>query len=918
MANRMTKNTLRCALKLSGIKKTLGSVSLTRRLMKRTIFQTLIGMRLAVLLTVGLMTFSFCADLALGAKPIKELFDDDPTLRQQTYQNWAKKIEEQLQQAQGAEEKKLILLQKQFLERLKEISDSPGETDAVELLEEVAGQSSLTWQNWVLYLNRFVEMIRQETKTREEIKEAEIQLKDMEKELSALSPDQPYTMMVQIQHAYQMRKLKLREAIVRQLSEQLESARKAFPDIIRRVRIDSSTNEKIKSELEMAQKKLSRLEEENKIIARFVALEQQEIPVPLDSEDPSSKARQLLKRYNTLKLYKIQINTLERESLTHAQRLAVLENNNNLLWIRLLGNQTSPNSLLLPNENNIKEIDQIRDDHKKLLITLRQIKSELFVFKADSLPTGPKATDLYEDLADSADNIAVEVTGNDKKAALLEEKRRLFLRAVTIKQSVFSSVVTRTFDTLGVLWKKTGEFFRYPVFGSSRLWLSIGDVLKIILILSLGALIHRFYDQTTKLIKSLSGWQREGKTEKKRLSLELSAEGWRNLRWDSLNLRRRIKFDAWFPHIPLGITVGLFGLFVLWRVYGTVFGVVKSLSSIQALPRSMFFTTMEKLSETAGGIMLILMSIGLMRRSRFIWFVTLLLSVAMAVAAYLRPYSPYLMWASLSLLAFLLIFKRHFKQVSIAAGSLFALCSVLVFLVYGIFGSYILGQEFNPPIEDFASSLYFTIVTISTVGYGEITPRTLEARFFVVSLIILGIIVFATSITTVIVPLIGSRLRRIMESKGEKMERKDHIILTGNTPLAHNTFEELKKRDIPITVILPTEAGEEAFLDADFIIGDPTAVRVLRLAGLEKAQAVMALGNDDSENAFVVLAAKEVEGTAKAICAVNDSKNINKVRRVRPDMLIAPQVLGGELLAMAMSGEKPDLEILMKRMFNND
>lgn len=886
--------------------------------MKRTIFHTLIGMRLAVLLTVGLMTCSFCADLALGAKPIKELFDDDPTLRQQAYQNWTKEIEEQLQQAQGAEEKKLILLQKQFLERLKEISDSPGETDAVELPEVVAGQSYLTWQNWVLYLNRFVGMISQETKTREETKEAEIQLKDMEKELSTLSPDQPYTMMVQIQHAYQMRKLKLREAIVRQLSEQLESARKAFPDIIRRVRIDPSANENIKSELEMAQKKLFRLEEENKIIARFVALEQQEIPVPLDSEDPSSKARQLLKRYNTLKLYKIQINTLERESFTHAQQLSVLENNNNLLWIRLLGNQTSPNSLLVPNENNIKEIDQIRDDHKKLLITLRQIKSELFVFKAESLPTGPKATDLYEDLADSADNIAVEVTGNDKKAALLEEKSRLFLRAVTIKQSVFSSVVTRTFDTLGVLWKKTGEFFRYPVLGYGRLWLSIGDVLQIILILSLGALIHKFYGQTTKLIKRLTGWQREGKTEKKPLSMELSAEGWRNLKWYSLNLRRRVKFDAWFPHIPLGITVGLFGLLVLWRVYGTVFGVVKSLSSIQALPRSMFFTTMEKLSETVGGIMLILMSIGLMRRSRFIWFVTLLLSVAMAAAAYLRPYSPYLMWASLSLLVFLLIFKRHFKQVSLAVGSLFALCSVLVFLVYGIFGSYILGQEFNPPIEDFASSLYFTIVTMSTVGYGEITPRTLEARMFVVSLIVLGIIVFATSVTTVIVPLIGSRLRRIMESKGEKMERKDHIILTGNTPLAHNTFEELKKRDIPITVILPTDAVEEAFLDADVIIGDPTAVKVLRLAGLEKAQAVMALGNDDSENAFVVLAAKEVEGTAKAICAVNDSKNINKVRRVRPDMLIAPQVLGGELLAMAMSGEKPDLEILMKRMFNHE
>ena len=811
-------STLRCNLKLFEIKKILGSESVTRRLMKKTISHTLIRMRLAVLLTVGLMTFSFCADLALGAKPIKELFDDDPKLRQQTYQNLSKRIEEQLQRAKGDEEKKLILLQKKFLERLKEISDSPGETNTSELPEVVTDHSDLTWENWILYLNRFVGMIDLETRTREEIKEAEIQLKDMEKELSTLSPDEPHTMMAQLQHAYQMRRLRLAQAIVQQMSEQLESARKTFPDIIRRVRIDPSANEKISSELEMAQKELSRLEEENKIIARLVGPQQQEISMLFDLEEASSKVHHLLKRYNTLKLYKIQMDKLSRESLTHTQRLAVLENKNNLLWIQLLGNQTSPNSLLVPNENNIREVDQLREDYKKLLITLRQIKSELFAFKAEALPIGPKATDLYEDLADRTDNIAIEITANDKNGALLQEKNRLFLRAVTIKQSLFSSLITRTFDTLGVLSKKAGEFFQYPVLGSGRQWLSIGNVLQIILILSLGALIHRFYGQIAKPIKNLFEWQREGKTEKKGLSMELSAEGWRNLKWNSLNLRRRIKFDAWFPHIPLGITVGLFGLLVLWRVYGTVFGVVKSLSSIQSLPRSMFFTTMEKLSETAGGVMLILMSIGLMRRSRLIWFVTLLLSVAMAVAGFLRPYSPYLVWASLSLLALLLIFKRHFKQVSIAAGSLFALSSASVFLVYGIFGSFILGQEFNPPIDDFASSLYFTIVTMSTVGYGEITPRTLEARLFVVSLIIFGIIVFATSITTVIVPLIGSRMRRIMGSKGEKMERKDHIILTGNTPLAHNTFEELKKRSIPISVIVPTEADEEAFLDADLCL----------------------------------------------------------------------------------------------------
>ncbi|MDA8115703.1 MAG: voltage-gated potassium channel, partial [Acidithiobacillus sp.] len=57
---------------------------------------------------------------------------------------------------------------------------------------------------------------------------------------------------------------------------------------------------------------------------------------------------------------------------------------------------------------------------------------------------------------------------------------------------------------------------------------------------------------------------------------------------------------------------------------------------------------------------------------------------------------------------------------------------------------------------------------------------------------------------------------------------------------------------------------------------------------------------------------KEMEGSAKTVAAVNDSKNLGRVRRVQPDMIIAPQVLGGELLAMALNGEQLDSNAVMK------
>jgi voltage-gated potassium channel len=393
-------------------------------------------------------------------------------------------------------------------------------------------------------------------------------------------------------------------------------------------------------------------------------------------------------------------------------------------------------------------------------------------------------------------------------------------------------------------------------------------------------------------------------------------ESWRQLSNRSLILRRRFHLDAWFPHFPLALAVGFTGSLVLFNVYGSAFHLAVSIASLKEISKSMAFTALSKFSETAAGIILVLMSVGLLRRSRLAWFVTLLLTGATLGIALFRQYSEYMIWYSGALLVSLLLSSRHFNKTSLAAGSLFALSSILLFLAYGVFGSYILGKDFSPPIENLSSALYFTVVTMSTVGYGEITPSTEMTRLFVVSLIVFGITAFTTSATTVLAPIVTSRIRKFVETRGENMERNNHVIIAGNTTLSKNTYLELQRRNIPVTFIVPRDSDLKELAEANIIEGDASSVEVLRKAGVEKAQAVLALGDDDSENAFVVLAVKEVDVKVKTICAVNDAKNISRVRRVQPDMLIAPQVLGGELLALALSGETPDPEELMGRLFS--
>jgi voltage-gated potassium channel len=147
------------------------------------------------------------------------------------------------------------------------------------------------------------------------------------------------------------------------------------------------------------------------------------------------------------------------------------------------------------------------------------------------------------------------------------------------------------------------------------------------------------------------------------------------------------------------------------------------------------------------------------------------------------------------------------------------------------------------------------------------------------------------------------------------MRRVNHFIITGKSALAHNTARELLTRDRSVVAIVDDAEGA-AFGEAELVIGDATELDVLRKAGAETAEAVLALAEDDAENAFVILALRELNTDAKKIASVSRRKNMQRVRRVQPDMILAPSVLGGELLAMALTEEKIDGETLLHQFLD--
>lgn len=150
------------------------------------------------------------------------------------------------------------------------------------------------------------------------------------------------------------------------------------------------------------------------------------------------------------------------------------------------------------------------------------------------------------------------------------------------------------------------------------------------------------------------------------------------------------------------------------------------------------------------------------------------------------------------------------------------------------------------------------------------------------------------------------------------MSRKNHYILVGTGGLAANVFAELTDRNLPVTLIVDRRKDEPPWNVVDQVEGDPADTEVLKKAGIMDARALLSLLDNDGENAFVVLAARASGTEAKTVVSVRDRVNLARIRTVRPDMILAMDVIGAQILGMALTGESVDGDLLLKKVLFAD
>ncbi|MEF8974295.1 MAG: NAD-binding protein, partial [Haloarcula sp.] len=275
------------------------------------------------------------------------------------------------------------------------------------------------------------------------------------------------------------------------------------------------------------------------------------------------------------------------------------------------------------------------------------------------------------------------------------------------------------------------------------------------------------------------------------------------------------------------------------------------------------------------GFTLLVSVVGLRRRLRVAWYVTVVLLPVSAVQGLVQSSAaslPLVVLSLVSLPTMLLNRRRFSRPVDLSTAQLAAGAALLGSLMYGTAGSYALRDEFAN-LSTATDAFYYTLVTASTVGYGDVTPTTQQAKLFGMSVVVLGTASFAIALGSLLGPAIEKRLSEALGNMTDAQLDllENHVLVLGHGDLTEPIIEELTGA-IEFVVITPDTETATRLQQRDIAVltADPSDEEPMQRAGIEDATAVVAATNDDAQDALGILTAKSLNPEVNIVAAATD------------------------------------------------
>jgi len=228
----------------------------------------------------------------------------------------------------------------------------------------------------------------------------------------------------------------------------------------------------------------------------------------------------------------------------------------------------------------------------------------------------------------------------------------------------------------------------------------------------------------------------------------------------------------------------------------------------------------------------------------------------------------------------------------------FRLAGILLAIVIAVgVAGYMLIDGWN-----FLDSFYMVIMTIATVGYGEVHPQGPLGRIFTSGLIVVGVATMLYSFGVFASTLTDNALgeyRRHRRLQHELDRLRDHFIICGYGRIGTQIVAEFEDHRVPYVVIDQTEEAVERIRAENrlHIEGDASKEEILKLAGIERARGLISAVDSDERAVYIVLAARAFNPDLYIVARAGRPDSIRRLELAGATRTISPYVMAGHRMA---------------------
>lgn len=202
-------------------------------------------------------------------------------------------------------------------------------------------------------------------------------------------------------------------------------------------------------------------------------------------------------------------------------------------------------------------------------------------------------------------------------------------------------------------------------------------------------------------------------------------------------------------------------------------------------------------------------------------------------------------------------------------------------------------------------SLYVTAETVTTVGYGDLPPRTPGGKLFAIAFMLLGVGTVLYALTVLAQSVIQSEIVEALDSRRKLKEMdklKDHYIVCGAGRVGRRVIRQLQKENLPCVII---ELDEKKVVEFEsgktpVIIGDATLEENLLKAGVDRARGLATCLAEDASNVYVVLTARGMNEKLHIVARAVEAEAEVKLIRAGASRVVSPIIIGSQSMGRAL------------------